>query len=388
MKISHVAAVLAALTSPSLLAQDVRVQVTIENLAPAQGTAQTPVWVGFHDGSFDTFTVGEAASEGLERIAEDGNAGPLSDDFDTMTGGSPQAVLPSPMGPVFPGTKASGSFLLDPSDPANRYFSYASMVLPSNDAFVGNDNPMGYPIFDNAGNFIASNFFDTGADVYDAGTEVNDEIPANTAFFGQMAPNTGVTEGGLIQPHPGFLPAGSGGILDAADFQEGDFRQPGYPVFRLRFHAADAIVENRRHRAELSGMNQVPSVMTDASGRSLIVLQEQGTLLRLFFRFEGLSNVATIKLHEGEPGETGPMLADLTPAGGFPSGNLRHFTTTVDASGLRGPLTAQPLDVLALAMEEGRVYVNITTDDRRGDANTGPGDLASGELRGQIFLTP
>jgi hypothetical protein len=39
----------------------------------------------------------------------------------------------------------------------------------------------------------------TNLDVLDAGTEVNDEAPANTAFFGQAAPNTGIDESGLVQ---------------------------------------------------------------------------------------------------------------------------------------------------------------------------------------------
>jgi hypothetical protein len=68
-----------------------------------------------------------------------------------------------------------------------------------------------HAIFDEAGNFIGADFIVLGSNVLDAGSEVNDEIPANTAFFGQMAPNTGVarercggTGRGLYsrRPHP------------------------------------------------------------------------------------------------------------------------------------------------------------------------------------------
>jgi len=47
----------------------------------------------------------------------------------------------------------------------------------------------------------------SGAEVLDGGTEVNDELPVNTAFFGQMAPNTGVAENGVVLEHPGFSAA-------------------------------------------------------------------------------------------------------------------------------------------------------------------------------------
>lgn len=59
----------------------VNVMVTIENLAPDNGTYLTPLWVGFHDGSFDSYDPDAAASAGLERIAEDGNPADLSQAF-------------------------------------------------------------------------------------------------------------------------------------------------------------------------------------------------------------------------------------------------------------------------------------------------------------------
>lgn len=58
-------------------AEAATVKVSVENLGPAGGIFLTPVWVGFHDGSFDTYDLGSPASAGLERIAEDGNPAPL-----------------------------------------------------------------------------------------------------------------------------------------------------------------------------------------------------------------------------------------------------------------------------------------------------------------------
>ncbi len=227
-----------------------RVLVSIENLAPNQGTFQTPFWVGFHDGeAFDIYDRNVSAStlpiEGsvaLERLAEDGNTGPITDDFAILAPEGADTTLPGLNGPIAPGETAVGDFLLDSSDPNQRYFSYASMVLPSNDFFVANGNPKAHQIFDENGEVVAESFFITGTQVLDAGTEVNDEVPENTAFFGQQTPNTGDDEKGVVigleQGLQGFLPPGSGGILDDARFAMADFLVPGYPVVKISFATA------------------------------------------------------------------------------------------------------------------------------------------------------
>ena len=62
-------------------ATPVDVTFTIVNNAPENGVFLTPVWLGFHDGTFDLFSSGESASASLERLAEDGNTAPLSAAF-------------------------------------------------------------------------------------------------------------------------------------------------------------------------------------------------------------------------------------------------------------------------------------------------------------------
>ncbi|MEM8963116.1 MAG: hypothetical protein AAGD38_16650, partial [Acidobacteriota bacterium] len=56
---------------------------------------------------------------------------------------------------------------------------------------------------------------------------------ANTAFFGQAAPDTGVVEGGVVRLHPGFNAPGTGGILDDAMYTNADFLADGYHVARV-----------------------------------------------------------------------------------------------------------------------------------------------------------
>ncbi len=228
------------------------VRVTVKNQAPAGGVYLTPVWLGYHDGSFDSFNVGETASTGIERMAEDGDFADLAAEFEAAAAGTGQVVLnPEGFGgaPLFdPGFSTTEMVYLDAS--TNRYLSYAAMLLPSNDAFIGNDNPTAYPIFDADGNFAGPvNVKVYGNEVWDAGTEANTESDA--AFFDQAAPDTGVATTDPIALHPGFN--GSVGNPDATpqvflggtngpgisfDETAADFSIPGSPVAQISLSRA------------------------------------------------------------------------------------------------------------------------------------------------------
>ena len=229
-----IASVLGVVT-PSTAANLKTVRVTIENLAPVDGTVITPLWVGFHNGSFDSFDVGGFASDAIERLAEDGNTQPISQAFSNSGFGSQQATLlgtglPGGGPPVIAqGTTASEVFTLDGDLDTSRYFSYGAMIVPSNDAFIGNADPVAFRIFDDAGNFLGADFTVTGERVWDAGTEANDEVPENTALLGQTAANTGVLTSEAIARHSGFIPGGN--ILTA--FPNADFTTPNSPSFQV-----------------------------------------------------------------------------------------------------------------------------------------------------------
>jgi predicted outer membrane repeat protein len=227
-------------------AMSVGVRVIIENRAPENGTYLTPFWVGFHSGGFDSHDLGFQAVEALERLAEDGDTAPFMEEFAAMMGTSQQATIASDEGipPLAPGETATMSFVLDGDDPANRFFSYAAMVIPSNDAFVANGDPGAHQIFDMSGNFMGAAFTIYGDEVKDAGTEVNDEVPEHTAFFGQTVPDSGVDEFGVVHMHPGFLPPGSGGILDDPMFANADFTSPGYEIAQVTIFRSDTSIES------------------------------------------------------------------------------------------------------------------------------------------------
>lgn len=181
-----------------------RVRVRVKNVQPQGGVFFTPFWVGLHDGSFDLYDRGAPASLGLERIAEDGDIGPLSADFNAAGAGTDGVVVHTPGfagAPVFE-DGASAELVLRVDPDRDRWFSYASMVLPSNDAFIANGEPRQFEVFDESGRFKTLHARVSGGMVLDAGTEANTETEA--AFLNQSAPNIGTAEALGVRLHPGF----------------------------------------------------------------------------------------------------------------------------------------------------------------------------------------
>lgn len=193
--------------------------VTVENLAGEGGTFLTPLWFGFHDGAnFDLFNEGEAASLGLERIAEDGSVEGIAAEFNQQVqGAGVDATIiggQGAPGPIDPGETASFTLNIDPGQVGQGFFTWATMVIPSNDAFFAvPDNAFADPLFDEDGNFNGPLIIERrGSDVLDAGTEVNNEEGA--AFLNQTARDQGTVENGVVGAHPGFN--GSVGNPDGA----------------------------------------------------------------------------------------------------------------------------------------------------------------------------
>ena len=152
-------------------AQDI--QISIENLAPSDGFFLTPLWAGLHGSDFDLFDVGSAVTPGLEALAEDGMIAPLSGEF-AQGGRLEFTPLGNPAGfggaPVLdPGEMASST--LSPINPvAYQFLSFASMLIPSNDAFIGTDEAI--RVFNPDGSFVGTQVIEIfGSDIYDAGTE-------------------------------------------------------------------------------------------------------------------------------------------------------------------------------------------------------------------------
>ena len=159
----------------------VNVQVTVENLVAPNGVSFAPLRVGFHQGLFDAFNLGQVATAPIISVAEGGSGNAW---FPAFAAADPTAtlgtVVPNPAGPLTPGASGTASFMVDTD--LNPFFTFAAMVVPSNDFFIGNDSPTRHRLFDAAGNLLITNILQRARDVWDAGSEIFD--PAAAAFVG------------------------------------------------------------------------------------------------------------------------------------------------------------------------------------------------------------
>ena len=227
------------------------VVIQVESLAPENGLFLSPMWVGFHNGSFDMFDAGKVLPAGgaMERAFEDGDVEALQDKFAATTTGGVGGFIIAPTGypdvPVIePGEQGRAAFELDPK--RNRYMSFAAMLLPSNDAFIANDGSKDIELFTASGKFKGKlTFTILGADVWDAGTEMNTETDA--AFLNQNEAGDGQRTTEPVKLHPGFIgfyanpAAGSqpvilGATLDSDvrfDRIAADFTRPNAVIARI-----------------------------------------------------------------------------------------------------------------------------------------------------------
>ena len=138
--------------------------------------------------------------------------------------------------------------------------------------------------------------------------------------------------------------------------------------------------------AGLGGHQEVPSVATRAEGTISATLTPEGDQLRISGEITGLSSVIAFDIvggahiHIGYPGENGPVALPLAidTVAGTGGAEATFENAVYDISALEvdvdGDGVPEPVD-LALALREGRAYVNVHTERWRG-----------GEVRGQLHL--
>lgn len=163
-----------ALAAPAAAA--VRVIVTAENLSPTNSVSFAPLRLAFNSGVFDSFDLGEAPTAPIISIAEGGGGG---DWFPAFAAADPTAVLGTVGDALTAGSTVSASFIVDPL--VNPFFTFGSMVVPSNDHFIGNDDPRAFRLFDAAGNLAITSIGQRARDIWNAGSEISD--PAAAAFL-------------------------------------------------------------------------------------------------------------------------------------------------------------------------------------------------------------
>lgn len=189
------AAALLAATTLASTATAATLEISITNHQAEDGLYLTPLFFALHDGGYDGFDAGSSASAGIEALAEGGDA--AGEIANAEAAGASTGVITSPGGfagaPVIdPGETATVRVNVDPT--TGRFLSFLSMVIPSNDAFIGNDNAMAYEVFNADGTWAGLGPIDVSlGDIWDAGTEVNDNQGAAFNAAGGIATDEGGT---------------------------------------------------------------------------------------------------------------------------------------------------------------------------------------------------
>lgn len=157
--------------------------VNVHNLANPTGVAVGGLHVGFHRGVFDGFNAGTEAGTAIVPVAELGSGSAW---LPALAAADPTATRGTVGGVVLPGQSSSATFVVNPLQ--NPFFSYAAMVVPSNDHFIGNDSPTALRLFNAAGELAITNLTLKASQIWDAGSETFD--PAAAAFVGNAALRT------------------------------------------------------------------------------------------------------------------------------------------------------------------------------------------------------
>jgi hypothetical protein len=193
--------------------------VTITNLTRA--IVFTPILVASHRRPLAIFEAGTPAGDDLRAIAEAGDIGPLTT---TLNAERDVVDLQSSGGPLGPGD--SVSVILN-GERGAKYISIASMMLPTNDGFIGLNSARVWK----RGSVT---YFSPG---YDAGSEANDEscanIPGPICGGVGFSPGDNVGDEGYVHIHRGTHGIGD---LDAALY---DWRNPVARIVIRRVHGSD-----------------------------------------------------------------------------------------------------------------------------------------------------
>lgn len=221
------AATTVALAASVAQAQSRLVTVTITNLAAANSVSFAPLHLGFHRGAFDAFNIGAVAAPGIVSVAEGGAGGQWQADF---AAADPTATRGTIGGALLPGQSRSQSFIVNAG--LNRFFTFASMVIPSNDFFIGNDDPMRYRLFDDAGNLLINRITQTSSQIWDAGSEAFSI--AGSAFLVNGVNEVRTPQNGIVSFNFAEL-IGFNGEMTAGGYVFSSGLSAGQEIYRIEF---------------------------------------------------------------------------------------------------------------------------------------------------------
>ena len=208
-----VVAMLALLAGTTLSAnnqaEEMMVEVSITNLTGGQ--VMSPVFVARHGSGADSlYSLGESASGDLAKMAEDADASGLLGAWDPQNNEHVSEAMVANLngGPIPPGETVTMNFEIDDG---NSMISFASMLVSTNDAFIGSNH------------LDVSKSRTVMLNAYDSGTEVNSEdcayIPGPPCGNHRHDP---AEAEGFVYVHPG-IHGRDGSDLDPATQ---DWRNP------------------------------------------------------------------------------------------------------------------------------------------------------------------
>ena len=228
-------ALAATLCCAAVSAAPVQVSVTIENLAPTGSVSFAPLHLGFHSGTFDAFNNGQTAGPGITTVAEGGSGTQWQADF---AAADPTATRGTLGGALTPGASSSQMFTVDPS--INPFFSFASMVIPSNDLFIGNDSATRFRLFNAAGQLLITSIDQLAREIWDNGSEAAD--PANAAFVAGGNNDARTAQNGVVNFSFDELNAFNG-LTTAAGYVFNHNLAAGDAIYRISFALTNAVPE-------------------------------------------------------------------------------------------------------------------------------------------------
>ncbi|NVJ58325.1 MAG: hypothetical protein HWE19_18365 [Vibrionaceae bacterium] len=171
-----------------------RFTVNVTNLTANQ--PMSPLALLTHNESYQLFSVGQSASVELERLAEGGSNAEL---IALMNGNANIHEGISGHGLILPGTSDQVTFTVDPG--SYGYLSVASMLVNTNDAFVGESGL-------SLKSLSVGEHFEMNMNVWDSGTEANDELASTIpgpAGGGEGFNATRNDSNDVVSFHPGVV---------------------------------------------------------------------------------------------------------------------------------------------------------------------------------------
>lgn len=176
----------------------IKYKVTITNLT--RGQVFSPPIVIAHDSNFSLFTLGDAASDGLALLAEEGNPEELIDAL------NPKFDYAVADGPVLPGDSDSVTLEIG-NRSRSRLISVAAMLVTTNDAFLAVRDVW----------FLGKYNKIVDAVAYDAGSEINSEdcqdIPGPPC--GEPNEHPDIEAEGYVHIHAGIHGTSPDGVVSS-----------------------------------------------------------------------------------------------------------------------------------------------------------------------------